>query len=54
MLSKGVLAVLEVWYEAHLKHSDVPSVALHGLLKLTALQTLLRSNPMQVFVEVQT
>lgn len=54
-----VLVVLrtpcEVWFSSsHLEHSDVPRVALHGLLKFAALQTLLCSNAMQVLMEVQT
>lgn len=39
---------------SHLEDSDVPGVALHGLLKLAAFQTFLCSNTMQVLVEVQT
>lgn len=37
-----------------LEDSDVPGVALHGLLKFAAFQTLLCSNAMQVLMEVQT
>lgn len=46
---------LQVWFSPpHLEDSDVPSVALHGLLELAAFQTLLCSNTVQVLVEVQT
>lgn len=38
----------------HLKNCDVPRIALHGLLKFASFETLLRSDAMQVFVEVQT
>lgn len=40
--------------EAHLKHSDVPSVALHGFLKFAAFEALLCSDAVQVLMEVQT
>lgn len=39
--------------KSHLEDGDVPGVALHGLLKFATLQALLRSDAMQVFVEVQ-
>lgn len=43
------------WFlSIHLEDSDVPSVALHGLLKFATFQALLGSNTMQVLVEVQT
>ena len=38
---------------SNLEHNDVPSIALHGLLKFSALQALLGSNAVQVLMEVQ-
>lgn len=37
-----------------LEHGDVPGVALHRLLQFAALQTFLRSDAMQILMEVQT
>lgn len=51
----GTLATSEATRSStDLEDSDVPSVALHGLLKFTPLQALLGANPVQVLVEVQT
>lgn len=50
-----------MWYNyqgiccaSHLEDSDVPCVALHGLLKFAAFQTFLCPDAMQVLMEVQT
>ena len=38
---------------SNLEHSDVPGVALHGLLQLAALQALSGPNAVKVHVEVK-
>lgn len=55
LVSAALKATWQVQFgPSHLEDSDVPGVALHGLLELAAFQTLLCSDAMQVLMEVQT